>query len=52
MQEFRKLDGAEMNRMSAEQYCGSPKHPIVLMLHNIRSMWTVSYTHLTLPTKA
>ena len=41
MQEFRKLDGAEMNRLSAEQYCTSPKHPIVLMLHNIRSMWNV-----------
>ena len=41
MQEFRKLDGAEMNRMSPEQYCGSPKHPIILMLHNIRSMWNV-----------
>lgn len=30
-----------MNRISAEHYCGSPKHPIVLMLHNIRSMWNV-----------
>jgi 23S rRNA (guanosine2251-2'-O)-methyltransferase len=27
--------------LSAEQYCGSPKHPLVLMLHNIRSMWNV-----------
>ncbi len=41
MQEFRKLDGAEMNRLSAEQYSGSPKHPLVLMLHNVRSMWNV-----------
>ncbi len=41
MKEFRKLDGTEMDRMSAEQYLGSPKHPLVLMLHNIRSMWNV-----------
>ncbi len=30
-----------MNRLSAEQYSASPKHPLVLMLHNIRSMWNV-----------
>ncbi len=41
MAEFRKLHGSEMNRMSPEQYAGSPKHPIYLMLHNIRSMWNV-----------
>ena len=41
MREFRKLHGDEMNRLSAEQYAVSPKHPLFLMLHNIRSMWNV-----------
>jgi 23S rRNA (guanosine2251-2'-O)-methyltransferase len=41
MPDFRKLHGAEMNRLSVEQYAGSAKHPLVLMLHNIRSMWNV-----------
>lgn len=41
MKDFRKLYGVEMNRLSAEQYVGSVKHPVVLMLHNIRSMWNV-----------
>jgi len=41
MPEFRKLQGSEMSRLSAEQYAGTAKHPIVLMLHNIRSMWNV-----------
>ena len=41
MQEFRKLHGAEMNRLSAEQYSSMQKHPLYLMLHNIRSMWNV-----------
>jgi tRNA G18 (ribose-2'-O)-methylase SpoU len=41
MQEFRKLQGTEMNRLSVEHYCALPKHPLVLMLHNIRSMWNV-----------
>ncbi|NTW69662.1 MAG: RNA methyltransferase [Chlorobiaceae bacterium] len=41
MSEFRKLHGSEMNRMSPEEYAGAPKHPIYLMLHNIRSMWNV-----------
>ncbi len=41
MPQFRKLHGTEMARLSVEHYCGSPKHPIVLMLHNIRSMWNV-----------
>ncbi|ACF43432.1 RNA methyltransferase [Pelodictyon phaeoclathratiforme] len=41
MQGFRKLSGIEMNRLSVEHYCQSPKHPLVLMLHNIRSMWNV-----------
>ena len=38
---FRKLDGTEMNRLSVEHYAGSPKHPLYLVLHNIRSMWNV-----------
>ncbi|MFZ4525302.1 MAG: RNA methyltransferase [Chlorobium sp.] len=38
---FRKLHGTEMNRLSAEQYSSIPKHPLYLMLHNIRSMWNV-----------
>ena len=41
MHEFRKLHGSEMSRLSAEQYAGAPKHPVVLMLHNVRSMWNV-----------
>jgi 23S rRNA (guanosine2251-2'-O)-methyltransferase len=41
MQEFRKLHGSEMSRLSVEQYAEAQKHPIVLMLHNIRSMWNV-----------
>ncbi len=41
MPTFRKLHGTEMNRLSAEHYCRSAKHPLVLMLHNIRSMWNV-----------
>jgi 23S rRNA (guanosine2251-2'-O)-methyltransferase len=41
MQGFRKLHGTEMNRLSAEHYAASSKHPLVLMLHNIRSMWNV-----------
>ncbi|MEI7787917.1 MAG: RNA methyltransferase [Chlorobiaceae bacterium] len=41
MQEFRKLHGSEMSRLSAEQYAATARHPIVLMLHNVRSMWNV-----------
>jgi 23S rRNA (guanosine2251-2'-O)-methyltransferase len=41
MAEFRKLHGSEMQRMSAEHYATAPKHPIILLLHNIRSMWNV-----------
>jgi 23S rRNA (guanosine2251-2'-O)-methyltransferase len=41
MQEFRKLHGTEMNRLSMEEYAAAPKHPLYLMLHNIRSMWNV-----------
>ncbi len=39
--EFRKLPGSEMNRLSVAEYPEAPKHPIYLMLHNIRSMWNV-----------
>lgn len=37
---FRKLKGEEMNRPGAlpEDF---PRHPVYLMLHNIRSMWNV-----------
>lgn len=38
---FRKLTGAEMKRLSAEELEASPKYPVYLMLHNIRSMWNV-----------
>jgi 23S rRNA (guanosine2251-2'-O)-methyltransferase len=41
MPEFRKLHGREMSRLTAQQYAEVPKHPVVLMLHNIRSMWNV-----------
>ncbi|MBM3162595.1 MAG: RNA methyltransferase [Chlorobi bacterium] len=38
---FRKLTGPEMNRIPAEAIRGSLRHPVYLMLHNIRSMWNV-----------
>ncbi|MBM3423360.1 MAG: RNA methyltransferase [Chlorobi bacterium] len=38
---FRKLAGTEMNRVSPEHLDDSPRHPVYLMLHNIRSMWNV-----------
>jgi 23S rRNA (guanosine2251-2'-O)-methyltransferase len=41
MATFRQLGGEEMGRMSAEEYAGSPRHPVTLVLHNIRSMWNV-----------
>ena len=41
MKEFRKLHGSEMNRLCAENYAVTQKHPVFLMLHNIRSMWNV-----------
>ncbi|MEI6848066.1 MAG: RNA methyltransferase [Chlorobiaceae bacterium] len=41
MQEFTKLSGEEMNRLNVEQYATAVKHPIFLMLNNIRSMWNV-----------
>jgi len=30
-----------MNRLRTEDYGEAPKHPIILLLHNIRSMWNV-----------
>lgn len=41
MKDFRKLHGSEMNRLTAEQDLSAPKHPVFLLLHNIRSMWNV-----------
>jgi len=41
MQDFRKLHGSEMNRLSNEQYAATSKHPVFLLLYNIRSMWNV-----------
>ncbi|MBN1279730.1 MAG: RNA methyltransferase [Chlorobium sp.] len=38
---FRKLEAPEMNRISPENLHDAPRHPICLMLHNIRSMWNV-----------
>ncbi|MEE9906044.1 MAG: RNA methyltransferase [Chlorobium sp.] len=38
---FRKLAGTEMNRVSPEDLDDTPRHPVYLMLHNIRSMWNV-----------
>jgi tRNA G18 (ribose-2'-O)-methylase SpoU len=41
MARFRQLPGAEMQRMSPEEYAASPRHTVTLVLHNIRSMWNV-----------
>ncbi len=30
-----------MGRLSMEEYAAAPRHPVILMLHNIRSMWNV-----------
>lgn len=38
---FRQLQGSEMGRLTPESYADSPRHPVTLMLHNIRSMWNV-----------
>lgn len=38
---LRKLSGAEMQRLSPEDFHRAPKHPIYVMLQNIRSMWNV-----------
>lgn len=39
--ELRKLRGEEMGRLSVEEYKSSPKHPVYVLLQNIRSMWNV-----------
>lgn len=41
MTAFRKLHGSEMNRLCIGQHETNRKHPVFLMLHNIRSMWNV-----------
>ena len=38
---LRKLSGNEMNRLSPDDFRAAPKHPIYLLLQNIRSMWNV-----------
>lgn len=38
---LRKLSGADMQRLSPEEFHRAPKHPIYVMLQNIRSMWNV-----------
>ncbi len=38
---LRKLSGTEMQRLSPEEFQLAPKHPIYVMLQNIRSMWNV-----------
>lgn len=38
---LRKLSGAEMQRLSPDEFHRAPKHPIYVMLQNIRSMWNV-----------
>lgn len=39
--ELRKLKGEEMGRLSVDDYKSAPKHPVYVMLQNIRSMWNV-----------
>ncbi|MBN1928180.1 MAG: RNA methyltransferase [Chlorobiaceae bacterium] len=41
MAAFRQLAGDEMGRLSPEAYAAAGRHPVTLMLHNIRSMWNV-----------
>lgn len=41
MSGFRQLTGDEMGRLTPEIYADSARHPVTLMLHNIRSMWNV-----------
>ncbi|TCD47157.1 RNA methyltransferase [Chlorobium sp. N1] len=38
---FRKLEGREMRRTPPGAYASRAPHSIVLLLHNIRSMWNV-----------
>jgi 23S rRNA (guanosine2251-2'-O)-methyltransferase len=41
MADFRQLAGAEMGRLAPDAYATSARHPVTLVLHNIRSMWNV-----------
>ncbi|MCG8343583.1 MAG: RNA methyltransferase [Chlorobiales bacterium] len=38
---FRKLQGEEMSRPSVNDYARMEKHPVTVLLHNIRSMYNV-----------
>ncbi|NTW54791.1 MAG: RNA methyltransferase [Chlorobaculum sp.] len=38
---FRQLAGEEMGRLAPDAYATSARHPVTLVLHNIRSMWNV-----------
>jgi tRNA G18 (ribose-2'-O)-methylase SpoU len=38
---FRQLAGDEMRRLAPDAYAASVRHPVTLVLHNIRSMWNV-----------
>ncbi len=38
---FRKLQGNEMSRLSVHEYGKAEKHPVTVLLHNIRSMYNV-----------
>ncbi len=38
---FRKLGGNEMSRLSVGEYTRKDKHPVAVLLHNIRSMYNV-----------
>lgn len=38
---LRKLSGDEMRRLLPEEFRRAPKHPIYVLLQNIRSMWNV-----------
>jgi tRNA G18 (ribose-2'-O)-methylase SpoU len=41
MKPFRQLPGDEMGRLTPDQWAASARHPVTLVLHNIRSMWNV-----------
>lgn len=38
---MKQLKGEEMNRLDVEGFRSAQKHPIVILLNNIRSMWNV-----------
>lgn len=41
MKGFVKLNGDEMGRLGVEEYNAAEKHPVTIILHNIRSMYNV-----------